>query len=73
MQSVFFAGGGVQGGRVIGTSDKIGGYPASQPQRPENMASTIYRSLGIPDEALWQDMGGRPHYVYHADPINGLT
>src|SRR5204862_3630397 len=55
VQTVFFAGGGVKGGQVIGSSDRSGGYPADKPQTPENMAATIYRSLGIPDTAAWHD------------------
>src|SRR5262249_35894285 len=35
VQTVFFAGGGVRGGTVIGASDKDGAYPASAAQRPE--------------------------------------
>ena len=72
VQTVFFAGGGVKGGRVIGSSDKIGGYPASDPQRPENMAATIYSALGIPDTAAWRDDLDHPHHIYHAEPIRGL-
>ena len=72
VQSVFFAGGGVQGGRVIGSSDKLGGYPASDPQKPENMAATIYEALGIPREMMWKDAAERPHKIYHGDPIPGL-
>ncbi|MBS0265614.1 MAG: DUF1501 domain-containing protein [Planctomycetes bacterium] len=72
VQSVFFAGGGVRGGTVIGSSDKQGGYPASQLQRPENMAATIYHALGIPAEAVWHDNLDRPHQVYFGDPIPGL-
>ncbi len=72
VQSVFFAGGGVQGGRVIGSSDKIGGYPASEPQKPENMAATIYQALGLPKSVKWYDPVDRPHFVYHGDPIPGL-
>jgi uncharacterized protein (DUF1501 family) len=30
----YFAGGGVQGGRVVGRSDAIGGYPAERPVAP---------------------------------------
>ena len=41
-QSVLFAGGGVRGGQVIGSSDRDGAYPASDPQTPENVAATIY-------------------------------
>jgi uncharacterized protein (DUF1501 family) len=29
VQTVFFAGGGVAGGRVVGSSDRKGGYPSS--------------------------------------------
>jgi hypothetical protein len=72
VQSVFFAGGGIQGGQVIGSSDRIGGYPADRPQTPENMAATIYRSLGIPDTAVWHDEVNRPHHIYHGEPIEGL-
>ncbi len=73
VQSVFFAGGGVQGGRVIGSSDRNGAFPASNPVRPENMAATIYQALGIPATANWHDAEDRPHQIYHGDPIPGLT
>ena len=54
VQSVLLAGGGVRGGRVIGSSDKNGGFPATEPQTPENLAATIYQSLGIPKTAAWR-------------------
>ncbi len=73
VQSVFFAGGGVQGGRVIGASDKMGAYPADNPQKPENMAATIYRALGLPESTAWHDSLDRPHHVYLGEPIKGLT
>lgn len=73
VQTVFFAGGGVRGGTVIGASDKIGGYPAASPQKPENMAATIYQSLGIPSDAVWLDQVERPHHIYYGEPIAGLT
>jgi uncharacterized protein (DUF1501 family) len=72
VQSVFFAGGGVRGGTVIGSSDKIGGYPASSPQTPENLAATIYDALGIPQDAHWLDEQGRPNLFYHGTPIAAL-
>ena len=72
VQSVFFSGGGVQGGAAIGSSDKSGAYPASHPQQPENMAATIYQALGIPPTAAWHDELNRPHPIYHADPVPGL-
>ncbi len=72
VQTVFFAGGGVSGGTVIGSTDKIGGYPTSDIQRPENMAATIYESLGMPRTVVWKDKLDRPHHVYHGEPISGL-
>jgi hypothetical protein len=72
VQTVWFAGGGVKGGTVIGSSDKNGGYPSSSPQTPENMAATIYHALGIPATAHWHDATDRPHAVYHGEPIAGL-
>lgn len=71
-QSVLFAGGGVKGGHVIGSSDRDGAYPTSDPQTPENFAATIYHALGIPEGARWLDATGRPYHVYQADPIEGL-
>jgi hypothetical protein len=72
-QTVFFAGGGVRGGNVIGSTDKIGAFPAANPQKPENMAASIYQALGLPRELAWHDSSDRPHFVYHGDPIAGLV
>lgn len=72
-QSVFFAGGGIKGGRVIGKTDKIGGFPIDQPQKPENFAATIYRALGLPPTTYWHDDVDRPHFIYEGEPIAGLT
>jgi hypothetical protein len=72
VQTVFFAGGGTRGGRVVGKSDKTGGYPADDPQTPENMAATMYHALGIPSSLMWKDATDRPHHIYHGEPIKGL-
>jgi hypothetical protein len=73
VQTVFFAAGGIKGGTVVGGSDRIGGHPAFDAQTPENMAATIYQSLGIPKTAMWRDALDRPHHVYFGEPIAGLT
>ena len=72
VQSVWFAGGGVRGGNVIGESDEHGGYPSEQPVTPESFAATIYQALGIPQTAVWHDAADRPHQIYHGRPIPGL-
>lgn len=45
--TVHFAGGGVQGGRVVGRSDPTGGVPAERPVEPAEIVATIYHSLGL--------------------------
>lgn len=72
VQSVFFAGGGVQGGNVVGASDKHGAYPDRDPKHPEDLAATIYDALGIPRSFRWEDLSGRPHHIYHGHAISGL-
>ena len=72
-QTVFFAGGGVGGGTVIGATDRIGAYPTADAQKPENMAATIYNALGLPPSIAWYDKLDRPHHVYHGEPIPGLV
>ncbi len=72
-QRILRAGGGIKGGRVIGSTDKHGGYPASDAQTPENLAATIYEALGLPNDLMWHDFTGRPHTLYMGSPIRGLT
>ncbi|MBS0209347.1 MAG: DUF1501 domain-containing protein [Planctomycetes bacterium] len=42
-----FAGGGVQGGRVVGRSDQVGGVPAERPVDAGEVVGTIFHSLGL--------------------------
>ncbi|NDD38095.1 MAG: DUF1501 domain-containing protein [Verrucomicrobia bacterium] len=48
-----------QGGQVIGASDRIGGYPADRPLRPQDLAATIFHLLGIDPHGFFDDRGGR--------------
>ncbi len=59
--TVYFAGGGVQGGRVVGRSDEIGGYPAERPVSPPEVVATIYRSLGLDLETELPGPQSRPY------------
>lgn len=71
VMTVFFAGGGVRGGTVIGASDKMAAYPVGDRQTPEDLAATIYRTLGVP-QTTWKDVDGRPYELYRGTPIPGL-
>lgn len=43
----YFAGGGVQGGKVVGRSDAFGAEPVDRPVEPAEIVATIYHSLGL--------------------------
>jgi arylsulfatase A-like enzyme len=58
--TIFFAGGGVRGGQVVGASDEQGGYPTDRPVTPAEVVATIYRSLGIDLHLELPGPQGRP-------------
>jgi hypothetical protein len=58
--TVYFAGGGVRGGRVVGKSDEIGAYPVERPVKPAEIVATIYHSLGLDLETHLPGPNGRP-------------
>jgi uncharacterized protein (DUF1501 family) len=45
--SIALAGGGVQGGRVVGASNAQAAFPDDRPVKPPDLLATIYRSLGL--------------------------
>jgi len=58
--SAYFAGGGVKGGRVVGASDPVGGFPAERPVKPGDIVATIFHSLGFDHASRLPGPGGRP-------------
>ncbi|HEY7330049.1 MAG TPA: DUF1501 domain-containing protein [Gemmataceae bacterium] len=50
--SILFAGGGIRGGQIIGSSDHIGSEPRDRPVTPAEVAATIYHALGIDGRTL---------------------
>ncbi len=58
--SAALAGGPVQGGRVVGSSDSKGAFPKDNPKHPQDVLATIYRHLGIDTEKHYLDRSGRP-------------
>jgi uncharacterized protein (DUF1501 family) len=70
----YFAGGGVKGGRVIGKSDEIGGYPAERPVTSSEVVATIFHSLGLNLETHLPGPQGRPFPLvdFGTQPIREL-
>lgn len=63
-QSVLLAGGGIQGGRVIGNTDPTGGTPAERPVHVQEVFASLYRNLGIDvNRVKIRDLNGRPRYL----------
>jgi hypothetical protein len=59
-QTVLLAGGGIKGGQVVGKSDRIGAYPASDPIDPVDIHATIYHCMGLEPEQTMYDHLRRP-------------
>lgn len=70
--SVVMAGGGIQGGRVHGASDRIGAYPADDPVSPEDLLATLYHCLGVDPHAPILDQQDRPFPLADGQPILGM-
>jgi len=50
----------VKGGIAYGTSDADAAYPVENPVSPEDLAKTIYWSLGIDPDLFLPDREDRP-------------
>lgn len=57
--TALFAGGGVQGGQVIGRSDAIGAAPTTRSFSPDDLGTTLFAALGIPTHSELRDQFGR--------------
>jgi hypothetical protein len=68
-QSAVFAGGGIRGGQVYGSSDAHAAYPKSKPVAPEDVLATLYYAMGLPPETEIYDRQDRPHRISDGRPI----
>ena len=60
VMSMVMAGGGLQHGRVIGSTDRKGYDVASRRVGPSDLAATVFQHLDIDLNAHWTDPQGRP-------------
>ena len=68
----FWAGGGIQPGRVIGQTDRDAGVAVSEAYTPADLAATIFHLLGMPSDQIFEDLEKRPHQVFQGRPIEAL-
>ena len=57
---------------MVGASDESGAYPASDPDKPEDLLATIYHGLGVDLDAVLDDGLQRPHHLIDGKPIPAL-
>ena len=67
-----FAGAGVQGGQVIGRSDRIGAYPITPPYSPNDIGATVYHVLGVNPASEVRDRQNRPVTLNRGDVMQAL-
>lgn len=71
--SILFAGAGVKGGQVIGSSDKTGSEPRDRPVSPAEVAASVYHGLGFDlKNARLPGPDNRPLPLTEAEPIGEL-
>ena len=72
--SILFAGGGGQGGQVIGATNPRGEHPIRRQVDPWDLIATIYQHLGIDAKGLAvPDATGRPMPILpEGEPIREL-
>jgi len=54
------AGGGLRGGQIVGSTNRLGEAPKDRPLRPGDIHHTIYRVLGVDPSTHFLDRSGRP-------------
>ena len=63
--SVLFAGAGIRGGTIYGTSDAQAAYVKDRPVSTSDICATIYHCLGIDPEYRVPEKNGRPVEISH--------
>ena len=69
---VIGTGGGVVGGAIHGSSDRIGAFPATNPATPGDLAATIFSRFGIDPATEIRDQAKRPYTLSTGEPFAKL-
>jgi hypothetical protein len=67
-----FAGAGVRGGQLIGSSDRIGAYPSTTPFSPDDVGATVYHVLGVNPRIEVRDRQNRPVNLNRGEVMQAL-
>ncbi len=74
VMSMIMSGGGIQGGQILGSTDRTGGEIKSGMVRPQDLAATTFKHLEIDLNSHWVNSQGRPIPIVQegGSPIEGL-
>ena len=71
--SVLIGGGGLKGGQIVGSTDRLGERPKDRPLTPNDLHQTLYHVLGVDPTTNFLDHSGRPiPAVDGGEPIKEL-
>lgn len=70
--SAILAGGGVNGGAILGSSDKLGAYPETDAVSPADLAATMFWRFGLDPTDEIHDLTGRPYRLAEGNPLRRL-
>lgn len=66
------AGGGVRGGQVYGSSDRLGEYPADSPVTPADITKTAYHAMGIENLTAFDNQNRPFNLLDEGEPLVSL-
>jgi Protein of unknown function (DUF1501) len=67
-------GGGVKRGEVVGATNGLGEFVIDSPVTPQDLAATIYYTLGIPLDTWYRSQDGRPiQLIPEGKPVRQLV
>ncbi len=70
----YLAGGGMNTGQAIGSTNRMGEEPANRPVHMQEIMATLYHNLGIDTATVTiPDPTGRPQYLVDHPPISELV
>jgi hypothetical protein len=70
--SAVLAGGGIQGGQVYGSSNRLASYPDDKPVSPADLTATIYHALGVAPDLVLRDREGRSVSLTEGSAVTSL-
>ncbi len=72
--SILVCGGGMRHGQVVGSTNALGEHPHERPLSPNDLWASVYRHLGINQDATIVDHNGRPQLLLpFGEPIRELS